>query len=61
MKKSERKTESKFLKVTCSSCNNEQIIFNKPAKNVKCLVCGEELAKTTGGKGKVLAKVQQVY
>jgi small subunit ribosomal protein S27e len=61
MKKSIRKTESKFLKVMCSSCNNEQIIFNKPAKNVKCLVCGEELAKATGGKGKVKSKVQQVY
>lgn len=60
MKKSERKTESKFLKVTCSKCNNEQIVFNKPSSDVKCLVCGEELAKATGGKGKILSKVQQV-
>jgi small subunit ribosomal protein S27e len=61
MKDSIRKTESKFLKVVCSGCNNEQIIFNKPSKDVKCLVCGAELANATGGKGKVKSKVQQVY
>ncbi|MBN2202653.1 MAG: 30S ribosomal protein S27e [Candidatus Aenigmarchaeota archaeon] len=58
--KNVRKTESKFLKVVCSKCNNEQIIFNKPSKNVNCLVCGVELAESTGGKGKIKSKVLQV-
>lgn len=56
-----RKTDSKFLKVTCSKCKNEQIIFNKATSNVKCLVCGSELAEATGGKAKIKAKVLQVY
>jgi small subunit ribosomal protein S27e len=56
-----RKTDSKFLKVTCSKCKNEQIIFNKSTSNVKCLVCGSELAEATGGKAKIKSKVLQVY
>ncbi|MDD5416621.1 MAG: 30S ribosomal protein S27e [Candidatus Aenigmarchaeota archaeon] len=51
---------TKFLKVTCSKCKNEQIIFNKASSEVKCLVCGAILAETTGGKSKVKAKVLQV-
>jgi small subunit ribosomal protein S27e len=54
------KTESKFLKVVCSKCNNEQVIFNKASSNVKCLVCGENLSEVTGGKAKIKAKVLQV-
>jgi small subunit ribosomal protein S27e len=54
-------TESKFLKVTCSGCKNEQIIFNKASTRVKCLVCGAELSEPTGGKARVKSKVIQVY
>jgi small subunit ribosomal protein S27e len=57
----ERKTESKFLKVTCSKCKNEQVIFNKASSKVKCLVCESELSEPTGGKAKVKSKVIQVY
>ncbi len=42
---------SKFIKVKCVKCNNEQVIFEKPATVVKCLVCGEVLSKPSGGKG----------
>jgi small subunit ribosomal protein S27e len=47
----------KFIKVKCEKCKNEQVIFEKPASQVKCLVCGEVLAEPTGGKAKVRAKV----
>ncbi|MDP6845706.1 MAG: 30S ribosomal protein S27e [Candidatus Nanoarchaeia archaeon] len=50
-------TESKFLKVKCSKCKNEQIIFEKAAGDVTCSVCKELLAKSTGGKAKLIAKV----
>jgi len=55
------KSESKFLKVICDKCKNEQIIFNKASSNVKCLVCGTELADSTGGKAKIKSKVIQVF
>jgi len=61
MKNTIPKPRSKFLKVTCSKCNNEQIIFNKAASNIKCLVCGSELANVTGGKAKIKSKVTQVF
>jgi small subunit ribosomal protein S27e len=50
-------TKSKFLKVKCSKCKNEQIIFEKAASDVTCSVCKEILAKSTGGKAKLIAKV----
>ncbi len=52
---------SRFLKVVCSKCRNEQIIFNKCAMQVKCLICGNELAEPTGGKAKIKAKVINVF
>lgn len=41
---------SKFFHVKCEKCKNEQVLFEKSATMVKCLVCGEVLAKPTGGK-----------
>ena len=48
---------SKFVKVKCEKCNNEQVIFEKSSSIVKCLVCGEVLAQPAGGKAKIVAKV----
>jgi len=46
-----------FIKVKCKECKNEQVIFSKASTEVKCLVCGAVLAKTTGGKAIIEAKV----
>ena len=51
---------SKFVKVRCAKCKNEQIIFGKSASIVRCLVCGKELAAPTGGKTRVKARVLEV-
>lgn len=51
---------SKFLRVRCNNCGNEQVIFDHPAIIVRCLVCGEVLAKPTGGLGQVLGSVVRV-
>lgn len=51
---------SKFVKLRCSKCKNEQIIFGKPSSIVKCLVCSETLADPTGGKGKIKAQILEV-
>jgi small subunit ribosomal protein S27e len=51
---------SKFLRVKCGKCKNEQVIFEKPAGAVKCLVCGETLAESTGGKARIKSKILEV-
>ena len=51
---------TKFLRVQCPECNNEQIVFGSPATVVKCLVCGKALVEPTGGKGKVKAKILEI-
>ena len=54
------KTNSKFAKVTCPKCKNEQIIFGKASNKVACLVCNQELAEPTGGKSKIKARILEV-
>lgn len=52
--------KSKFIKVQCTKCKNEQIIFNKPSIVVKCLVCENILAEPRGGVGEIKAKVLKI-
>lgn len=52
--------ESKFIKIRCSKCKNEQVIFGKASTIVKCLVCNEVLAEPSGGKGKIKAQILEV-
>lgn len=58
--KSVKEPKSKFIKIRCPSCKNEQIVFGKTASRVSCLVCNKELAAPTGGKTKVKARVLEV-
>ncbi|MBU0758632.1 MAG: 30S ribosomal protein S27e [Nanoarchaeota archaeon] len=58
MKSSE--PDSKFIKIRCPKCKNEQIVFGKAATEVKCLVCGKTLAEPTGGKIGVKARILEV-
>ena len=51
---------SKFIKVRCPKCKNEQILFGKVSSNVDCLVCGKKVAEPTGGKTKVKARILEV-
>ena len=48
---------SRFLLVKCNKCKNEQIIFDRSASVVKCLVCGEVLTEPTGGLANLNVKV----
>ena len=52
--------KSRFIKVRCPKCKNEQIIFGKPASEVKCLVCEKVVAEPSGGKGKIKARILEV-
>ncbi len=44
-----RNQTSKFWKVKCEKCKNEQVVFSNATTKVVCLVCGEVLATPTGG------------
>src|SRR2546427_6091122 len=47
------KPTSRFLRVKCEDCGNEQIVFDRAASTVLCQVCGATGAKPTGGKAAV--------
>ena len=51
---------SKFLKIRCTKCNNEQNTFGKASTPVKCLVCSEPLVNPKGGKSKIMARILEV-
>lgn len=55
-----QETNSKFIKIRCPKCKNEQIMFGKNSFIVKCLVCDRVLAEPSGGKSKVKARVLEV-
>jgi len=52
-----QKPKSKFLKVRCNDCENEQAIFDKASTTVHCHICGSKLAMPGGGKAKIKGKV----
>ena len=52
--------KSRFVKVRCKKCKNEQITFGKAASEIKCLVCSSVLATPSGGKTKFKARVLEV-
>lgn len=60
MAKEIRITKSKFVKVKCPKCNEEQVIFGKATTTVKCLKCNNLLAKPSSSKAKIKAKVVEV-
>lgn len=52
--------ESKFVKVRCIKCKNEQIIFSKSSTAVNCLVCEKALCEPTGGKSRIKGHILEV-
>ncbi len=52
--------KSRFLRVKCLNCGNQQIIFGCSATDVNCLVCGKLLLQSTGGKARILTKILEV-
>lgn len=50
-----------FLKVKCTDCENEQVIFARAATRVPCNVCGSTLAEPTGGRANVKGEILEEY
>ncbi|MBI4453016.1 30S ribosomal protein S27e [Candidatus Woesearchaeota archaeon] len=55
-----REPTSKFIKIRCPKCKNEQITFGKSSIDVKCLVCNKQLVAPTGGKSRIKARILEV-
>ncbi len=51
---------SDFLRVKCTDCENEQIVFEKASSTVACAVCGTTLASPTGGIAELDGEVIEV-
>ena len=54
--KARKETKTSFIKIRCNKCENEQNIFNTASSKINCLVCGELMAESTGGRAKIHAK-----
>ena len=54
------KPESKFVKVRCKDCENEQVLFDKASTIVSCHICGSKLATPTGGKAKIKGELLEI-
>jgi len=52
--------KSKFIRVKCKNCGNEQVIFSHSTFPVRCLSCGAQLAYPTGGKAKIVADIVRI-
>lgn len=55
-----KKTNSRFYKVKCADCGNEQVVFGCVASQIKCLVCEKVMAESTGGKTSFKAEIVEV-
>ena len=53
MKSDIPRTKSRFIKIKCRDCGNEQPVFNKCQAIVTCLVCGASLSKPKGGNAEI--------
>jgi len=54
------KPRSKFVRVRCSDCGNEQVVFSHITNIVRCNICGATLAKPTGGKAEIKGEIVTV-
>ena len=52
-----RENRSRFFRVKCPDCENEQVVFEKASTTVECVVCGKVLAEPSGGKAQLKAEV----
>ncbi|MBS3815469.1 MAG: 30S ribosomal protein S27e [Hadesarchaea archaeon] len=55
-----RFSEPVFLRVKCSDCENEQVVYSHSSVEIECQVCGKTIAKPTGGKAEIEAKILDV-
>ena len=55
-----QKPKSRFIKVRCNDCENEQFLFDKASTVVSCHICGSKLAVPVGGKAIIKGEILEV-
>jgi len=52
---------SRFVRVKCQKCGNEQVVFGSAVNRVKSNVCGTELAEPSSGKALIKGEIVAVF
>lgn len=47
---------SKFLKINCKECGEQQIVYSHASTDVTCNSCGNIIARPTGAIAKIFGK-----
>lgn len=50
---------SKFLKVSCKECEEENIVYSHASTLIMCKSCGNIIAKPTGSKAQIIGKISE--
>ena len=50
---------SKFLKVNCKECEEENIVYSHASTPVMCKSCGNIITKPTGSKAQIIGKISE--
>ena len=51
------KPSSKFQKVNCNECGEQQIVYSHATTSIACNSCGNVISKSTGSKARINGKV----
>ena len=51
------KPASKFQKVDCGECGEQQVVYSHASTPVACNSCGNTIAEPTGSKAKINGKI----
>ncbi|MDX1597017.1 MAG: 30S ribosomal protein S27e [Nitrosopumilaceae archaeon] len=51
------KPASKFQKVNCNECGEQQVVYSHATTLVACNSCGNTISSSTGSKAKINGKV----
>ena len=52
--------KSKFIRVKCKNCGNEQVVFSNATFPVRCLSCGTQLVYPRGGKANIAGDIVRI-
>ncbi|NIO38231.1 30S ribosomal protein S27e [Candidatus Bathyarchaeota archaeon] len=55
------RSKSRFLRIKCLKCGNEQLVFSHVLNKVYCNVCGAVVAEPSGGKSIIKGEVVAVF